>query len=401
MTTLFPALRAAEDFDSILNGTASQAVTDRHAALLETVELLRTQPEVMPRATFVADLRDRLMTAAESEFVPAPPVARRHAAPVRATFRAPVRIDTRRRRLGSVAAALVIVTGSAGMAAAASGALPGDSLYPIKRGAETLGTAVRIGDASTGRALLGQAENRLGEASDLLAAGSTGSPLVVSTLDSFRNAANQGSDKLFTAYQRDADAADVVTVRRFAAAQMAVIAGMAANSDATTIGMLIDAADSLADIDQQARVLCGECGTTPPVAPPASLAAGAAAASLDNLITRPIAQAQTDIEAATLAELQAAAERQAGEIPKVDPNQGSTGSSGTPSRAGPLTSTITGDGELLPSLTTGAAVTDFVTGVTGTLAGVTGDGSAPGTLLGSTKDGLTSTVDKVTGKLNP
>ena len=46
MTPLFPAQRAAEEFDQVLGGTATQAVADRYAELLDTVVLLRAQPEV-------------------------------------------------------------------------------------------------------------------------------------------------------------------------------------------------------------------------------------------------------------------------------------------------------------------------------------------------------------------
>ena len=95
------------------------------------------------------------MTAAETELVAAPRVVRH--------LPADPRPPKRNRRLGTVAASLVIVGGSAGMAAAASGALPGEPLYPIKRGVEQVATAVRLGDASKGKALLDQAATRLDE----------------------------------------------------------------------------------------------------------------------------------------------------------------------------------------------------------------------------------------------
>ena len=64
MTPLFPAQRAAEEFEQALGGTATRAVAARFGPLLETVEVLRSQPEVLPRAEFVGELRSRLMTAA-------------------------------------------------------------------------------------------------------------------------------------------------------------------------------------------------------------------------------------------------------------------------------------------------------------------------------------------------
>ena len=77
MTSLFPSQRAAEDFDSVVEGKASPAVADRYADLFATVETLRTQPEVLPRAEFASDLRSRLMTEAATVLVPAAPVVRR------------------------------------------------------------------------------------------------------------------------------------------------------------------------------------------------------------------------------------------------------------------------------------------------------------------------------------
>ena len=71
MTSLFPSQRAAEDFDSVVEGLAPPAVADRYADLFATVETLRTQPEVLPRAEFASDLRSRLMTEAATELVPA------------------------------------------------------------------------------------------------------------------------------------------------------------------------------------------------------------------------------------------------------------------------------------------------------------------------------------------
>ena len=58
MTPLFPAQRAAEEFERVLSGTADDAVAARYAELRDAVEQLRTLPEVTPRAEFVGDLVD-------------------------------------------------------------------------------------------------------------------------------------------------------------------------------------------------------------------------------------------------------------------------------------------------------------------------------------------------------
>ena len=408
MTPLFPAQRAAEEFDQALGGTATKAVADRYVDLLDTVEVLHAQHEVLPRAEFVSDLRSRLMTAAETELVAAPSVVRRIE---------PARETRHRRRLGTLAASLVIVGGSAGMAAAASGALPGEPLYPIKRGIEQVTAAVHVSEVGKGEALLDQAATRLDEVRELEAQGSPDPDLVAATLDSFRSAAEQGSDKLFTAYQSSGETKDITTVRSFTSQHMADIAALASLADSATDDLRLDAADTLADIDQQARVLCRACGSEAALAPPDALSAGSGATTVQNLLARPVAQAQVDIaqlEAARLEllrEAASAAEKTAGTIPKIENPTGADTGSGLPSFGssddGPVTSTITSDGRLVPTTITagGAAVKDLLTGVTSTVEdvtkSVTGGLTGSETPLDETVSGLTDTVDETTDGLLP
>ncbi len=99
MTPLF-AHRAAEEFDRALEGRASRSGAERHADLLGTVETLRRMPPVEARPDFVADLRTRLMTAAETDLVPAPPVVRRAAADAHPRHPRPTPPRHRRRQPG-------------------------------------------------------------------------------------------------------------------------------------------------------------------------------------------------------------------------------------------------------------------------------------------------------------
>lgn len=393
MTPLFPAQRAAEEFDSVLDGRATQAVADRYADLFATVRALREQPEVSPRAEFVSDLRSRLMLAAETELVAAPPVVR------------PLRPAPRHgRRVGTVAAALVIVGGSAGLAAASSSALPGQALYPVKRGTEQVAAAVRFGDAAKGAALLGQAGNRLDEVGAMLSSGSADPALLGSTLDSFQSSADAGSGKLFTDYQASGNSADIATVRAFTADQMPQIASLAKGADPSTATGLRDAADALADIDQQARTLCGACGDgSPALTTPLTLSSSAGAASVDNLIARPASRARADVTAAVAAAAARAAQ-QSEAIGKLQDaaqqsaagfGSGTTGSTTTGALGGSgsgttgLPSTVTASGGLLPSITGNGTVKDLVSGVTSSLN--SGGGSS-----GSVVDGVTGTVKGLT-----
>lgn len=381
MRPLF-APRAAEEFDRALSGTAPQSVSDRYADLLGAVERLRStaaDPSVLPRPEFSADLRARLMIAAETELVPAVPVVRHLP---QDSSRAPGP-----RHLGSIAAALVIVGGTAGMAAAASGALPGEALYPVKRGIEQVSTAIHVGDAGKGSALLGQAGTRLREARELQSSGAD-PDLVTQVVEDFRTEATVGADHLFAAYGASGRDRDITQVRGFAASRMDDLARLSEAGDPVTAGALLDAADTLADIDQQARELCAACGSAGGLDLPATLSSGAGAASLETLLARPVAQARRDIQVTRRAvaaaqqarldritELRGDAEATAGTIPRIDPSPvagaGDHAADGAPTA--PMTSTLTPDGGLVESVTVtgGSAVARLVGGVTGTVSSTT------------------------------
>lgn len=398
MRHLLPAHRASEEFDQVLDRSPS-VDDDRYVHLRATVAMLRSQPQVLPRADFVADLRSRLMAAAESE---------RSRTPAEVHQLVPRRPSANRRRLGTVAASLVIVGGSAGMAAAASGALPGESLYPVKRAVEQARSAVQLDQAGRGAALLDQAATRLDEVRRLQA-GAADSALVDSTLESFRSTAESGSDELFVAYQADGDAAHIKDVRAFTSRQMGGISALAGEAGPRTSDRLIDAADTVADIDQQARVLCAACAPQADVTLPEELTSAAGALTMDNLLVRPAAQAQADITVAAekmdagIKQLQAATERQAGQVPTAE----QLARAATDARATRkstverrVSSTITPDGRLLPTVATGdgTAVKDFLTGLTSTLKPATGTLPKTGTpldeRLGGIAEVLTDDLDE-------
>src|SRR5689334_3357211 len=108
MTSLIPARRRAERFDSLVEGGGRRDDVDRATSdLLEVVGALRAMPEPQPRPEFVADLRERLMAAAEAEL--APVAARRRDDAERLTVR-PTR--TRRERRIAIAIGTVAVIGA-------------------------------------------------------------------------------------------------------------------------------------------------------------------------------------------------------------------------------------------------------------------------------------------------
>ncbi|GGX87418.1 DUF5667 domain-containing protein [Streptomyces fructofermentans] len=96
-----------------------------------------------------------------------------------------------------------------GVAAASSDALPGDSLYGLKRGMEDLKLGMADGDSDRGRLYLDQASTRLSEARRLMERGRSG-PLDHESLGEVRRAlsgmqhdASEGHRLLHEAYERD------------------------------------------------------------------------------------------------------------------------------------------------------------------------------------------------------
>ena len=367
MTPLFPAQRAAEEFDKALGGTATEAVADRYAELLDTVEVLRAQPEVLPRAEFVDDLRARLMTAAETELV---------AAPDRRTTRAAGAPPAPAAGSAPLAASLVIVGGTAGMAAAASGALPGEPLYPVKRGIEQAGAAVRLE-----RRRQGQGPARPGRQPPRRGPRAAGRRLrrprlLAADRRLLPQAADAGSTKLFTAYQAEGDPRTSTTVRDFTAEQMADVAAIAGGH--ARRGDRRRAARRSRHPGRHRPAGPRPVRRLRPggaLAPPEALSAGAGAATMNNLLARPVAQAQGDVaalEAARVAALKAGAslaEATAGKIPRATAATDAAGRADRRRRAGAREQHHHPDGSLVPSSRAGAAVNDLVTGVTGTVDG--------------------------------
>ncbi|MFD3313968.1 DUF5667 domain-containing protein [Streptomyces sp. NPDC058656] len=98
-----------------------------------------------------------------------------------------------------------------GVAAASSDALPGDSLYGLKRGMEDLKLGMADGEGDRGRLYLDQASTRLSEARRLMERGRSG-PLDHESLGEIRRAlsgmqhdASEGHRLLREAYERDPD----------------------------------------------------------------------------------------------------------------------------------------------------------------------------------------------------
>jgi Domain of unknown function (DUF5667) len=310
MTPLISA-RRAEEFARVVDGTAVD-VADRYADLTPFVDLLRTQETPAARPDFVANLRSRLMAAADTVLTPA-----RETRPANVVTLSP---STRRhnRRLATAAAAFVMVGGTAGVAAAAENSLPGDPLYPLKRGIESAQVSLNSSDAAKGHDLIGQASTRLHEVDSLMDNGESTSR-ITQTLASFQRSATSGADLLFLAYQRGGDPSDLAALRGTFEQQTAQLDALAEQAPPTAQPQFAAAKALIADLDQQARVLCGNCG---PDTGPSDFVDLSSAPSLTSLLTAPAAAAAAQ-DLSDQAQAQALADR-ADEIAKGVPQASST-----------------------------------------------------------------------------
>lgn len=253
MTSLMGARKRAEEFDALVEGRTAES--DPHPELdelLGVVGVLRTQGAPVLRDDFSVALREQLMAEAatslgKNSVLALPP--RRH--------------GVRERRLALLASSFVLIGGSAGMAVAAQDALPGDALYPIKRGLEKANTDLSTSDSRKGRVLLARADNRLSEADGLMG-DPTGRTQVGATLDDFTAHAIEGSDLLLDSYAASGDEADVRDVRSFAAENIGLLQQLAKIAPAEFQDELAVAATALMEIDDQASAACQSCAADLP-----------------------------------------------------------------------------------------------------------------------------------------
>ncbi len=258
MTSLFQARRRAEEFAAVVDGRAESrhAGSEEITSLLGLVGALREQAPVEPRPEFARDLRGRLMVEAETAL-----------RPESANLLLPQRERSRReRRLVAAASAFVLVGGTATMAAASQGSLPGDALYPIKRGIEQAEAGLSMSSAGKGKDLLSQASHRLVEVEGLVDAASVqNAPRVPQTLADFSASADQGATLLFDAFRESGDPEAIVAVRTFTTEGIATLEGLADEVPVDAQDELSAAAVLLQEIDGEATALCGGCAADLPV----------------------------------------------------------------------------------------------------------------------------------------
>ncbi|MBB5122764.1 hypothetical protein AF335_21780 [Streptomyces eurocidicus] len=185
-------------------------------------------PELDPETRTVQ--RARLIAAMETQFAEGSagiPEPRSGRSSKRGAHRALNRLKPRSRWSKGLAAGGLTVGVAAGafggVAAASSSALPGDHLYPLKRGMEDFRLGLADDDSDRGGMLLDQAATRLQEARRLLERGRSG-PLdhealgeIRKTLSGMRHDVSEGHRLLHQAYKRDRSLAPIQRLSSFTA----------------------------------------------------------------------------------------------------------------------------------------------------------------------------------------
>ncbi len=275
MTSLLGARTRAEEFAAAIDPSdeRSTTATPELAELVELVGSLRVHEQPVPRPDFSTTLRAQLVAEAERTLAQDASLALR-----------PRTRGTRERRLALLASSVVLVGGSAGMAVAAQGSLPGDALYPIKRGIEKAQTEVSRNDTSKGHDLLAQADSRLAEVRGIV--GTDAEPRVADTIEDFNEQATAGSTLLIDSFEESQDAQLVTDVRSFAREALDTLQTVATTADAESQDDLADAAAALLEIDSRATAACPECAKGQPALemPQPFLAAEEANRALDRAV---------------------------------------------------------------------------------------------------------------------
>lgn len=245
-----PLQRRADAFAAVVDGRSGDARSAVPAEILEVVGALRALPAAQPRPEFSATLRERLMAAADTALVPTSqrPV---HASPKR----------RRDRRIAVTAGAAALLGCTTSVAFAAQTALPGDTLYPIKRILESAEASLASDDAARAEQYLDLAASRLDEAQQLAASRDADSMAELpGTLEAFVQQATTASDGLLDAYADSGDREQITQLRDFISASLDKLAELKSAVPGDYAGDFDDAVNALLSLDEQALSACPECG---------------------------------------------------------------------------------------------------------------------------------------------
>lgn len=280
MSDLHRARARAETFaHAVDHGPRHSSRLSDDPELLEAVELvgrLRTAGAVAPRPEFSAELRHRLLEQAAARAATTPTVVR--STPDSEDDPPPREDDAsvtdirhrhgRRIRLVASTAALVLLGGGIGSAAAAQQAMPGDTLYGMKRSIENVSTNVSVGDDSRGRRDLEHAMTRLSEVRSLIEGGGDVAT-IDGTLGEFSMQARKGVSRLVASYQQDGDASSITAITTFITGARQAIGELAPKLPPESLKAAVEALATIEQLAQHTNLACPKCDKPVPAKPPA------------------------------------------------------------------------------------------------------------------------------------
>ena len=144
------------------------------------------------------------------------------------------------------------------MAVAAQTALPGESLYGVKRGIESAQVRLADDDSERGRTLLAQADTRLTELEQLAAGDGGREELIPATLDAFTDQSSDGVRSLLASYDRGTSG-DAQRARDFTAASIERLDALEEQLPASARDELLAAGRTLTDLDLEVSSACPVC----------------------------------------------------------------------------------------------------------------------------------------------
>jgi uncharacterized protein DUF5667 len=276
MSDLHRARARAESFaHAVDHGPRHSSRLSDDPELMDAVELvgrLRTAGAVAPRPEFTAELRHRLLEQAAARAATTPTVVR--STPESAGDPPPREDDDasvtdirhrhgRRIRLVASTAALVLLGGGIGSAAAAQQAMPGDTLYGMKRSIENVSTNVSVGDDSRGRRDLEHAMTRLSEVRGLV--NNHGDAATIdNTLDLFSQQARKGVSRLVASYQQDGDTTSITAITTFITGARQAIGELAPKLPPESLKSAVEALATIEQLAQHTNVACPKCDKPKP-----------------------------------------------------------------------------------------------------------------------------------------
>jgi len=164
----------------------------------------------------------------------------------------------RRIRLVASTAALVLLGGGIGSAAAAQQAMPGDTLYGMKRSIENVSTNVSVGDDSRGRRDLEHAMTRLSEVRSLAESGGDVGT-INGTLDAFSAQSRKGVSRLVASYQQDGDEGSITAITTFITSARQALGELAPKLPPESLKSAVEALATIEQLAQHTTAACPKC----------------------------------------------------------------------------------------------------------------------------------------------